>query len=495
MIPTRFDVIVIGSGAGGSAAAYHLVRSGLRVLLVEKGRHLPVDGSTLDVQRVVHAGEFLSRERWVDARGRGLVPEEHFNVGGKTKWYGAALLRFAEHEFEPDAPHGCRGWPIGASALAPYYREAEQLLGVRTFACEPDLARILARAAPDGGAWKALPMPMGLSPEILAHRHEAQHFDGFASARGLKAEADRSLLSLIRDDERLTLLTNAEVTALVGDPESQSRVLGIRLRDGREFHGRRVLLAAGALHSPRLLARYLESHGLADRLTAARHIGRHLKLHLLTALVAASPRRISDLIRKTTVLINPRFPHSSVQPLGFDAELIASLVPKWVPSFVSREVGSRAYGFFLQTEDGSAPQNRVHGPASADLPPVLDYDESRLPAARREHRMLTRAFRIALIRAGLVTFTRRIGLAGTAHACGTLVCGADPSDSVVDTEGRVHGLEGLHVVDGSILPRSSRVNPSLTIYAWALRVGDLLARELAAEAASRGKFSVLTHVA
>jgi hypothetical protein len=72
-----------------------------------------------------------------------------------------------------------------------------------------------------------------------------------------------------------------------------------------------------------------------------------------------SPRSMSDLIRKTVVLTNERFPHSSVQPLGFDSELIAGLVPKFVPGFLRRQIGRRAYGFFLQTEDGSDARNRV----------------------------------------------------------------------------------------------------------------------------------------
>ena len=82
----------------------------------------------------------------------------------------------------------------------------------------------------------------------------------------------------------------------------------------------------------------------------------------------------------------------------------------------------------------------------------------------------------------MVAFSQRIGLAGTAHVSGTLSAGRDETDSVVDARGRVHGLDSLYVVDGSILPRSSRVNPSLTIYAWSLRVADLLVRSLAAEA-------------
>ncbi|MGB6307734.1 MAG: FAD-dependent oxidoreductase, partial [Steroidobacteraceae bacterium] len=87
------DAIIVGSGAGGAAAAYVLVRAGLNVLILEKGVVLPRDGSTLDDERVVMHGEFLSKEPWIDGRNNPICPEEHFNLGGKTKWYGAAVLR------------------------------------------------------------------------------------------------------------------------------------------------------------------------------------------------------------------------------------------------------------------------------------------------------------------------------------------------------------------------------------------------------------------
>ena len=74
----------------------------------------------------------------------------------------------------------------------------------------------------------------------------------------------------------------------------------------------------------------------------------------------------------------------------------------------------------------------------------------------------------------ILPVARAIPITGTAHACGTLVAGRDPTTSVVDAEGRVHGLDNCYVVDGSVLPRSSRVNPALTIYAWALRVASRL---------------------
>jgi choline dehydrogenase-like flavoprotein len=142
-------------------------------------------------------------------------------------------------------------------------------------------------------------------------------------------------------------------------------------------------------------------------------------------------------------------------------------------------LGARAYGFFLQTEDGSDPRNRIAERLTGTrIERVLDYDSSRLQAAAREHRRFTRALQRALLAAGLLGIGKRVGLAGTAHACGTLVCGADPLDSVVDADGCVHGLSGLYVADGSVLPRSSRVNPALSIYAWGLRLGARIAGQL-----------------
>ncbi|HEU4530309.1 MAG TPA: FAD-dependent oxidoreductase, partial [Steroidobacteraceae bacterium] len=246
----EYDAIVVGSGAGGAAAAYRLARAGLDVLLIEKGTQLPSDGSTLDIRRVVTNGEFLSREQWLDGAGNALRPEEHFNLGGKTKWYGAALIRYAPHEFEADTQHGCLGWPISYEDLEPYYTEAERLLGVRNFECEPDLKRIL-RGLRGSGGWRTEPLPMGLSPAIMEDAHEAAHFDGFASVRDLKADAQTAFLARGGGASRLSILTGTEVTALLESTHNARRVAGVRTADGRTYGARATLLAAGALHSPR----------------------------------------------------------------------------------------------------------------------------------------------------------------------------------------------------------------------------------------------------
>lgn len=470
----HFDAVVVGSGAGGSAAAYKLAMAGQRVAIIEKGERLPRDASTLDIERVVHKGEFLGKEPWRDRNGNTLVPEEHFNVGGKTKWYGAALLRYGRHEFDADPAHHCLSWPFGYDELAPYYEEAESLLGVREFAPEHDLERITRGLTHD---WESMPLPLALAPTILNDPIEASRFDGFASVANLKGDAETSFLARLRGLPNASLIAGNAVTQLLPHAHGAQRIAGVRLADGTHLTSHAVLLAAGALHSPRLLQRYVSRYNLTDRIQSADAIGRFLKLHLLTAVVALSPSRKSDVIRKTRLLLNRRFPHSSIQPLGFDGELISTLMPRGMPRWIARQLGQRAYGFFLQTEDGAHRDNRVYDPGIG-APPVFDYDAERIASSANEHELLVSQFRRALLGAGLVAFSRRIGPTGTAHVSGTLVTGKDPASSVVNELGRVHGLESLYVADGSVLPRSGRVNPSLTIYAWGLRVGEKLGEQL-----------------
>src|SRR5690242_21293506 len=162
----KYDIIIIGSGAGGAAAAYHLAQTGKRVLVIEKGMPLPRDGSTLDVDAVMRRGTFFSTERWVDRRGEIIVPEEHFNLGGKTKWYGAALLRFAPHEFDADAGHQCVAWPIGYRDLEPFYEEAERLLSVRPFTPEPAISRLVSELHGLDARWTKAPLNVGLRADI-----------------------------------------------------------------------------------------------------------------------------------------------------------------------------------------------------------------------------------------------------------------------------------------------------------------------------------------
>ena len=470
----KYEVIIIGSGAGGSAAAYHLAQSGIRVLLIEKGTPLPKDGSTLDPEAVMRRGAFLSDEPWLDSLGKIVVPEEHFNLGGKTKWYGAAMLRMSPHEFSHDHAHQCLPWPVTYEDMAPYYDEAEQLLGVRMFSPEADLQRIVAGLRRQDSSWQKYPMPLGLSADILGYEQEAKHYDAFASVRGMKADAEKNFLDRIRQKPHIEIVTGKAVKALLPH-DRPTRVHGVVCDDGTRFEAGVVMLAAGTLHSPRLLQTYMESNGLDSRLPAYAHVGRNYKAHVLTAMIVFSHRVVRDVLCKTLLVLSDKFPHSSVQTLGGNLaeEIIRLRAP--VPGWMVQPFAKRAYGLFLQTEDGSHRDNRIVAAAQGGQP-IINYDLARLPPAQEEHRALIRTLGRQMLRLGYLPVSKSIPITGTAHACGTLVAGKDPATSVTDAEGRVHGMDNLYVVDGSVFPRSSRVNPALTIYAWGLRAASRLGK-------------------
>ncbi|MGE0037345.1 MAG: GMC oxidoreductase [Xanthobacteraceae bacterium] len=469
----RYDVIIIGSGAGGGSAAYQLVLAGKQVLLIEKGPFLPRDASTISVRQVFVDGVFKNHVVWLDGKGGEVVPGEFYNVGGKTKWYGAALFRFRPVEFEAEPNFELLGWPFGYDELEPYYDQATELLKITTFKNEPELQALLDKITTADPGWKLESLPLGLSKDILSNPEEMKHFDGFASPSGYKSDAERNLIDHIRDKPNFTLIAGDPVSELIAAPGDPRRIVGVKCAGGSTHEAETVVLAAGAMTSPRILQDYLRASGTT--LPRGDLVGANFKMHLNSAILGFSPFKDHDVLRKTAVLFNDRFPHSSMQCLGWiDGELLATQVPPEMPRFLDRFLGKRAIGFWATTEDSSSPENRIisGGPGGK---PVMDYSLDRMEKIRKEHEALVEAWIGRLLHAGLVGFEKYMGLAGTAHALGSLVTGDDPAKSVIDPHGKVHGMEGLYVGDGSALPRASRVNPSLTIYAWGLRLGKHLA--------------------
>jgi choline dehydrogenase-like flavoprotein len=475
MTNEAYDAVIIGSGAGGAAVAYNLVKAGKHVLVLEKGDFLPRDCSTLDVKTVFKEGKFKNHDQWVDNQNRTFVPGEYYNVGGKTKWYGAALMRFAPHEFEADEDFQCLAWPIRYADIEPYYRQAEDLLQVKHFDNEPELQMLIERIVSGDSAWRFEPLPLGLKKEILQDKHEAKHFDGFASMSGYKFDAEVGMINRIADDPKFKLLPNKNVIGFLHNERSPEKITGVKCVDGSSFSGKVVVLAAGAMTSPRLLQDYLEQTGLEQKLPSSPVVGANFKFHINSALLAFSPFTHHDILRKTAIFFNDKFPHTTVQCLGWvDGEIMASQLPAAVPKFVANAMGRRAYGFFVTTEDGSSPQNRIISCGGHGGLPVMDYDVSRIQRSQTEHQAVLQAFEARLLRAGLVGVSKYMGLAGTAHALGSMVAGTNPETSVVAADGQVHGMTNLYVGDGSVLPRASRVNPALTIFAWGLRLGHHL---------------------
>jgi choline dehydrogenase-like flavoprotein len=135
---------------------------------------------------------------------------------------------------------------------------------------------------------------------------------------------------------------------------------------------------------------------------------------------------------------------------------------------------ARSIDFWLTSEDPPSPDNRVC--LDPDGTVRLSYRPTNLTAFDHLHSTLCATLRDALGPQTLFT-GYRLDISGTSHQCGTLRFGEDPRSSVLDLHCRAHGVDNLYVVDGSFFPSSGAVNPSLTIIANALRVGDhLIAR-------------------
>jgi choline dehydrogenase-like flavoprotein len=128
----RWDVIIIGSGAGGASLASRLGPSGLRVLILERGNFVPREKANWISSEVILNGRYRAAETWRTHDGNILEPHTYYNVGGNTKFFGAALFRLREADFGEIHHHGGNSpaWPIGYTDLRSYYDEAERLFQV-----------------------------------------------------------------------------------------------------------------------------------------------------------------------------------------------------------------------------------------------------------------------------------------------------------------------------------------------------------------------------
>src|SRR6059036_2715971 len=129
---TTYDVIIIGSGAGGGTLARHLAPSGKRILLLERGDWLPREPQNWLAQDVFVDNRYVSEDTWYDESGKPFQPQIHYFVGGATKLYGAALYRLRAEDFGELRHHDgvSPAWPIGYDEMEPYYTRAEQLYHV-----------------------------------------------------------------------------------------------------------------------------------------------------------------------------------------------------------------------------------------------------------------------------------------------------------------------------------------------------------------------------
>src|SRR5262249_18009669 len=130
---THYDVIIIGTGAGGGTLAHHLAPSGKKILLLERGGWMTREPENWNAEEVFIKNRYVSEDTWYERNGKPFQPGVHYFVGGATKMYGAALYRLRKEDFGELKHHDgiSPAWPISYQELEPYYTRAEQLYHVR----------------------------------------------------------------------------------------------------------------------------------------------------------------------------------------------------------------------------------------------------------------------------------------------------------------------------------------------------------------------------
>jgi choline dehydrogenase-like flavoprotein len=513
--PRLWDVAIIGAGMGGGFTARALAKAGRDVLLIDYGNEdiSPPGNTKLAGDQETRLSEFkwptMSAFEVDGVLTRSYAPFGA-GVGGSTNLYAAALERFdrLDIDLHPDSPHPTGGWPIRYSELLPYYVQAEQMLHVA--GTQDPCAAVRSSHIPP-------PPPLGPCDAHFVQFFEKNGLHPYRLHVGIRyrpgcdeclgrlcykaCRADvRSVLA--ESAKKPTIMARSEVVKLEGLPDQVTRA--IVLRDNRqiEIRARIFVLAAGAIHSPKLLLRSKNDHwpeGLANR---SGLVGRNLMFHAIQTFATWPNKKLPGTGPRKSIAFRDFYQvdgerYGSVQSTGFEfgyGGLLVHLYDRFdqgglrrlrivrpflrIPAAVATRISGPGTIFVCIIEDMPYPENRV----------VIDDHEVDgvliKYTIKQELRDRITRFRELLAERlkdrRLVFLSRDVEL-NFGHPCGTCTMSNDPSTGVVDRDCRAHGISNLFVADASFMPTSAATNPSLTIAANALRVAGKIDRILAGD--------------
>jgi choline dehydrogenase-like flavoprotein len=519
----HYDVIIIGTGAGGGTLARALAASGKRILLLERGEYVRREKENWSSEAVNLQARYNTREVWRDKHDKPLHPHTNYNVGGNTKFFGAALFRLRERDFGELRHAGgtSPAWPIDYGELEPYYTRAEHMYHVHgergvdpteppapdpypfpAVSHEPriqDLSDDFARLG-----LRPFHVPLGLELDERDPRTSpcirCSTCDGYPCLLQAKADAQVCGVDPALAHANVELLTGARVTRLETSASGRAvtGVLVERHGELERYRGDLVVVACGAINSAALLLRSANErhpHGLAN---GSDVVGRHYMGHNNSVLIALSRCQNPTVFQKTLALNDFYFGADDYEyPMGhisfvgkLDVPALRAGAPALAPGWTLELMAKHSLDFWLTSEDLPDPDNRVSLSSEGEV--VLSYTPNNLEGHERLiaklKGLMQRQTRCSLHGDGCHQglFSRnffvgdRIPLAGVAHQNGTVRFGRDPRSSALDPFCKAHELDNLYVVDGSFFPSSAAVNPALTIMANALRVGDHLLERLGA---------------
>ncbi len=513
MTATHYDIIIVGSGAGGATLARRLAPSGKKILILERGGYLKREVENWDVEAVFVKNRYISKDTWYDSEGGSFQPQVHYFVGGATKMYGAALYRLRKEDFgtlqhfDGISPQ----WPLSYEEFEPYYCQAEtvyQVHGVRgvdpteppasapypfeAVSHEPRIQRLYDKLKSAG--YHPFPAPCAI---MLDEKNAAaskcircKTCDGFPCLVQAKADAELVGIRPAIEYPNVNMLTEAEVTQLVTDPSGKRviEVVASIAGEKQRFQADIFVVSCGAVNSAKLLllsANDKHPKGLAN---SSDCVGRNYMFHNSQAVLAISKEPNPTYFQKTMALNDFYFgsddfqyPMGNIQMVGksqgamFRGE--KPIETALAPLMLLDEIAAHAVDFWLTTEDLPNPNNRVTVDAEGKV--TLTYTKNnQKPMQELYEKLKSMLFHLDMHPEYLIPHSlylkTDIPLAGCAHQAGTCRFGTDPKHSVLDINCKAHDVDNLYVVDASFFPSIGAVNPSLTIIANALRVADHL---------------------
>jgi choline dehydrogenase-like flavoprotein len=523
---SRYDVIIIGSGAGGGTLFHKLAPSGKKILLLERGDYVPREPDNWSTRAVNVEGKYQTREHWRDKHGKDLHPHTNYWVGGNTKFYGAALFRLRREDFGELRHHGgiSPAWPVTYDEMEPYYTAAERLYQVHgargadpteppasapypypAVSHEPRMQQLSDDFAALG--LRPFPVPLGIMLDESNRRRSrcirCGTCDGHPCLLQAKSDAQVVCVDPALEYPNATLLTGAYVSRLETSASGRE-VTRVHVERGgaREVYSADiVVVSAGAINSAALLLRSAGDRHPRGLANGSDVVGRHYMGHVNSVLMALSKCPNPTVFQKT-LAVNDfyfgspewEFPMGHVSFVGkLDGVTLSAGAPAIAPGWTLELMGKHSIDFWLTSEDLPDPDNRVTLDRDGRI--VLAYAPNNGEGHKRLIRKVEslmqqqascpihgRSCHQGLFARNLFV-GQRIPLAGVAHQNGTIRFGHDPATSALDPNCRAHEVDNLYVVDGSFFPSSGAVNPALTIMANALRVGDHLLQRLGARAA------------
>ena len=504
----HYDIIIIGTGAGGGTLAYKLAPSGKKILILERGSFLPREKDNWNTKEVFQKDRYHTKEIWYDKDGKELHPGTGYWVGGNTKVYGAALFRLREKDFEKVIHKGgiSPEWELKYNDFEPYYDEAEKLYHVHgkqgldstepkrsseypfdKISHEPRIQEINDALSNKGFHPFYIPLGVKLNEtnRLLSDCIRCDTCDGFPCLVDAKADADLVGVRPAIKYPNVTLITNVKVNRIVTDGSGKNVKYVETEIDGKieNFSADIFALCAGAINSAALLlksANDKHSSGLAN---SSGQVGRNFMKHQNGAILGLT-KKLNPTIFQKTLAVNDfywgekdfDFPMGHVQLLGkANKEMLEGDAPPMTPDIALDQMAKHSIDWWITAEDLPDPNNRVKL-KNGNI--QLSYTDNNTEAYERLLKRWTEVLKSIdcgdKIIPCSIYLKKKIPLEGVAHQVGTCRFGSDPKTNVLDLNCKTHDVDNLYVVDGSFFPSSAAVNPSLTIMANALRVGKHL---------------------